>query len=308
MLRYSINRFLRSIFAIWGVVTIVFFVPRMIGDPVVIMLPIDAEEADVQLLRQDLGLDKPIVVQYGVYVSRMLVGDLGDSYLFREPALDVLLRRFPVTMQLASAAVLWAVIVGIPLGILSAVKRGTLLDSASRTFAVLGLSAPSYFTALLLILFFSVKWQIFPIRGPDTGLASLHQIILPSIALGWGVVGPIVRLTRSSMLEILDADFIAMAHMKGLPERVVLYKHALRNAIIPVFTYMSIVFASLLGGVVIIEWIFAWPGIGSAAIQGINSWDFPLVQAATILGSIAFITINYIVDISYGLVDPRIRY
>ena len=308
MIRYSSFRFLRAIFTLWGVVTIVFVIPRLVGDPAVVMAPLATEAQSIEIVRKNMGLDKPIIVQYAIYMNGILHGDLGVSYLFRTPTMGIILKRFPATLQLALSALGLAIVFGIPLGIISAVKKGTIFDTVSRTAAVLGQSMPPYWTALVLILLFCVKWQLFPIRGPDEGLANLHQLVLPSIALGWFATGPIARLTRSSMLEVLDRDYITMARMKGLKDTTVLGKHALRNAIIPVLTYLSITFGYMLGGVVIIESIFTWPGLGRTVLQGIYNWDFPLVQTATILGSSLFIFINFLVDITYGLVDPRVRY
>ena len=308
MIRYTAFRFLRALFAMWGVVTIVFILPRLAGDPVGVMAPLDTEEEALVVIRHNLGLDRPIIVQYGDYFVDLVRGDMGVSFLYQRQVVTIVREVFPATMQLALAALFWALAIGVPLGIVSAVKRGSIFDHIGRTVAVLGQSVPSYFTAILLILFFSVHWQIFPLRGPTEGLASLEQLFMPSIALGWFVTGPIARLTRSSMLEVLDSDYVTMARMKGLKERTVVVKHAFRNALIPVLTYVSITFASLLGGVVIIESIFSWPGLGRAALEAVFNWDFQMVQAVTILGSAIFIGVNFLVDITYGVIDPRVRY
>lgn len=308
MVRYTALRFLRALFAMWGVVTIVFILPRLAGDPVGVMAPLDTEQEAIDVVRSNLGLDRPIAIQYLDYFVDIARGDFGVSYLYQIPVSRKISEVFPATMQLALAALSLALFLGIPLGIISAIKRGGPIDHIGRTIAVLGQSVPSYFTAILLILFFTVRWQIFPLRGPAEGLASIEQLILPSVALGWFVTGPIARLTRSSMLEVLDSDYITMARMKGLKERSIVMKHAFRNALIPVLTYVSITFASLLGGVVIIEQIFAWPGLGRAALEAVFNWDFQLVQAVTIVGSAIFIGVNFLVDITYGVIDPRVRY
>ena len=219
-----------------------------------------------------------------------------------------MLQRFPATLQLATSAVFWGIVIGVPLGLVSAQRPGSAVDRASRSAAVLGLSVPGFLIALLLLYLFTVQWQIFPPRGPDEGLASLSELVLPSLALGLGIIGPIARLTRSSMLEVLNSEYVTMARMKGVRESVIIVKHAFRNAMIPVMTYLSLTFAALLGGVVIIESIFSWPGIGRVAISAINEFDFALIQTVTVVGSTAYIIVNYLVDVIYAVADPRIRY
>ena len=308
MVRYSLVRLVRAVLTMWGVVTLVFIIPRFIGDPVSMMAPLCTETETLDVIRKNLGLDRPVLVQYGSYMANLLRGDFGESFLYRRSITSVIGEAAPPTIQLAGAALLWSLVLGLPLGIISAVKRGTVVDHIARTFAVLGQTVPNFVTAIILILFFAVRWQVFPYRGPDVGLASLHELILPSLALGWVIAGPAARLTRSSMLEVLNSDYVTMARMKGLKERVVMIKHAFKNALLPVITFLGLQFGYLLGGVVIIETIFGWPGLGRAAAQAIFTFDFPLVQAITLLGAATFIVANYLVDISYGVIDPRVRY
>ena len=308
MLRYSVTRLFRALLTFWGVLTIVFIVPRLLGDPVVLMVPPGTDRETMEIMRHSLGLDRPIIVQYFEYLAGVFRLDFGESILFRADAMKVVLRRFPVTLQLAVAAVMWGIFIGIPLGLLSARRPGSALDHASRSGAVLGQSVPGFISAIVLLYLFTVQWRVLPPRGPDEGLASLPELILPSLALGFGIIGPIARLTRSSMLEVVNTEYITMARLKGLRERVIIGKHAFRNAIIPVMTYLSLTFAALLGGVVIVESIFGWPGIGRVAISAINEWDFSVIQAVTVVGSTAFIIVNYMVDLIYAVADPRIRH
>ena len=308
MLRYSVNRLLRALLTFWGVLTIVFVVPRLLGDPVLLMVPLGTDQETMDIMRQSLGFDRPIMVQYFEYLAGVFRLDFGESILFRTDAMKVVLRRFPATLQLAVAAVMWGIVVGIPLGLLSARRPGSAVDHTSRSAAVLGQSVPGFIAAIVLLYLFTVQWRVLPPRGPDEGLASFSELILPSLALGFGIIGPIARLARSSMLEVVNTEYITMARLKGLRERAVIGKHAFRNAISPVLTYLSLTFAALLGGVVIVESIFGWPGIGRVAISAINEWDFSVIQAVTVVGSTAFIIVNYVVDLLYAFTDPRIRY
>ena len=308
MLRYSVFRLLRALITFWGVLTIVFVIPRLLGDPIQFLVGDQADQETIEAIRRSFGLDRPIIVQYFDYLLGVLRLDFGDSILFRTDAMKIVLQRFPATLQLAVAAVIWGIVIGIPLGLLSARRPGSAIDHTSRTAAVLGQSVPGFIIAIVLLYLFSVQWRILPPRGPDEGLASLSELVLPSLALGFGIIGPIARLTRSAMLEVVNTEYITMARLKGLRERVVIGKHAFRNAMIPVMTYLSLTFAALLGGVVIVESIFLWPGIGRAAISAINEWDFFLLQAVAAVGSTAFIIVNYVVDVMYAVVDPRIRY
>jgi peptide/nickel transport system permease protein len=251
-----------------------------------------------------MGLDRPLAVQYGMFLSNVVRGDFGDSHIMGRSARDVLLERFPATLQLAGAAFLLTMVMGIPLGILSAVKRDTPLDLSGKLFAVLGIATPSFWIAIMLILLFGaiLGWL------PTYGRGGLDHFILPALVLGWSSMAGVMRLARSSMLEVLDSEYVKFARIKGLSDTIVVWKHALRNAVIPVLTFSGLTLAGLLNGSVAIEVVFAWPGIGRLMLQGISQRDFPIVQATVLAAGLFYILTALVVDILYAYVNPRIRY
>lgn len=301
--RFLAYRLMRMIVALWSVVTVVFVVMRLSGDPVPLLLPPDAPVEEMERVRADLGLDRPLLVQYGVFINHAIRGDFGRSIHFRTSAMEVVWERVPATIQLALASFLCAVVVAIPAGILSAIKRGSAYDNAVMGVALVGQAAPTFYIGIMLILVFSLWLGFFPTGGRG----DWRHVVLPAITLGAFAMASIARITRSAVLEILRADFIRTARAKGLPETWTIGKHTMRNAAIPIITIVGLQFGSLLGGAVVTETIFSWPGIGRLAIQSIYNRDYPIVQACVFLTAAVFVVLNFLVDVAYGVLDPRIR-
>jgi peptide/nickel transport system permease protein len=293
----------RMLMALWSVVTVVFIVMRLSGDPVPLLLPPDAPIAEMERLRHEMGLDRPILVQYGVFIRQAVHGDFGRSIHFRTSALAVVLERVPATLQLAFASFLCALIVAIPAGIVSAVKRGSLYDSLVMGVALVGQAAPTFYIGIMLILVFSLWLGVFP----TSGRGEWRHVVLPAVTLGAFAMASIARITRSAVLEVLRADFIRTARAKGLPEFWTIAKHTMRNAAIPIITIVGLQLGNLLGGAVVTETIFSWPGIGRLAIQSIYNRDYPIVQSCVFLTAAMFVLLNFLVDVAYGILDPRIR-
>ena len=304
MHKYILRRLLLLIPVMIGVSFIVFtmmyFTP---GDPARIMLGESAPEAEVQRLRDDLGLNDPFFVQYGRYVKNAVVNqDLGRSYVTKRPVFDEIAARFPNTLKLAALGVLVAVIIGIPVGIISATKQYSLFDNVSMVFALIGVSMPNFWQGLLLIILFSINLAWLPSSGFDTW----KHMILPAVTLGTSSAAIITRMTRSSMLEVVRQDYIRTARAKGVSERIVIYRHALKNALIPVVTVIGLEFGAFLGGAVLTETIFAINGIGRLTIDAIRQRDFPIVQGTVLVISLLFVFVNLLVDISYKFLNKRI--
>lgn len=304
MRRYAIKRILLGIATIIGVSIIIFFVSRLSGDVVHLLLPEDATKEDEIWLRAKLGLDKPIPIQYLVFVKNVARGDFGESIRYRRPAMEVVLKRLPATFELTTAAFLFSVFLGLPLGVLSATRRDLWMDRAGKIFALMGQSMPSFWLGIMAIIFFSVWLRLLP----TSGRGGIAHLILPATTLGWFSVASIMRITRSSMLDTMDSDFIKMARLKGNPEWVVVWKHSLRNALIPVVSLSGVQLAQLLGSAVITEAVFGWPGLGSLILEAVYARDYALVQSGVLVISIIFISLNLTVDLLYGFIDPRIRY
>lgn len=304
MQRYLLIRLIQSVIALWALSLAVFLSVHLTGDPALYLLGPEGTQEDYQQLKKNMGLDKPLVEQYWLFLSRAVRGDFGDSHISRRSARSVLLERLPATLQLAGTAIALTVLVGLPLGILSAVKRDTFLDLFGKLFAVLGIATPSFWIAIMLILLFGaiLGWL------PTYGNGGFSHFILPAFVLAWGSMAGLVRLVRSGMLEVLDSEYVKFARVKGLSERMVIYKHALKNAIIPALTFGGLTLAGLLNGSVVVEVVFAWPGIGRLMLQGINQRDFPIVQATVLTAGFFYIAIALLVDILYAYVNPRIRY
>ena len=302
--RYILKRLWHTVYVAVGISIISFFFIHLSGDPVMLMLPPDATKTEVETLRQQLGFNDPLYVQYGRFAARALQGDLGVSLYHRVPALSLILERLPASLELAGAAMLIAIVVSVPLGVVSAVKRGSVWDVASMLGALFGLSMPHFWLGIMLILLFSVTlgWL------PTSGRGSLAHLIMPAIALGLSLMAMFARLTRSVMLEVLNQDYVRTARAKGLAERLVIGKHALKNALIPLVTVAGMQFGFLIGGTVIIETVFAWPGVGRLVVQAIFSRDYPLVQAAVLVLAVIFVLVNLAVDLVYLYLDPRISY
>ncbi len=305
---YIASRLLQSILVVFGVSLVVFVMMRMSGDPSYLMLPMEATEADRQQFRHELGLDQPIYVQYARFVSRAVQGDFGESLYYKEPALGIVLERLPATITLAVAAMLIAVVIAVPGGIVSAVKRGTVLDNLAMIGIFIGQSMPLFWLGIMLILTLSVSLKLFPSSGIGSGLADIKFLVLPALTLGLYSTAKIARLVRAGMLDVLGHDYVRTARGKGIPERAVIIRHALKNALLPVITLLGLQVGDLLGGAVITETVFAWPGVGRLAVSAIFQRDYPIVQTAVMVTAVMFVFVNLAVDIAYTFVDPRIRY
>lgn len=303
MAGYLVGRALQTLLSMLVVISIVFVLTRLSGNPVHLLLDVNATERDQEILTHHLGLDRPLAVQYGLYVKNVALGDFGNSILTRRPVAEHIWERLPATVELGFVAMLLSVVIGVPLGVYSAVHRGGLLDGAARVFAVLGQSMPTFWLGLMLILFFGVVLGVLPAGGRG---GMLH-VILPAFTLGYFTSAAILRLTRSAMLEVLGADYIKFARLKGLPERVVLWKHGLRNALLPVVTFAVLLFVQFLGGAVVTETVFAWPGLGRLILESITTRDYPIVQAGVLVLSALYLAGNLCVDLLYGYLNPRIR-
>lgn len=304
MRQYIFKRVWQGAIAIVGALFIVFVAQRLSGDPVALMLPMDATEEDFAAMRVELGLDRPFAVQFALFFSSALRGDFGQSYLWHQPAMSLLLDRLPATLELALAGLVFAILIAVPLGVLSAAYRGGWIDNMAKLFAMLGQAMPGFWVGLLLIVVVAVELQWLPAYGRGT----LAHLILPAIALGWYPVAAMTRTLRSSMLDILESDYIRMERAIGIPERLIIWRFALRNAAVPLVTMIGVYFANMLGGAFVIEVVFAWPGVGRTVVEAVFARDFPVVQAGVVLASVVFVVVNLMVDLSYGFIDPRIRH
>jgi ABC-type dipeptide/oligopeptide/nickel transport system permease component len=302
--RYIVRRLFQSVLALLAISLLVFLMSRMTGDPTMLMLPDDASQEDIARLRRALGLDQPLTVQYWVFLSKAVQGDLGRSIKGQMPVTEMLTERLPNSLKLAAVAMGVAVLMAFPLGVVAAVKRGTAFDTVANIVAVLGQSLPQFWVGIVLIQIFAVRLRWLPVAGVGT----LWHYVLPAFTLGWFVVAGMMRLLRSSMLDILGSEFVKLARIKGVPETAVIWKHALRNAMIPVLTFGAVYLAILVTGAILVETVFAWPGIGQLIYQGIVFRDFPVVQAVVLLTAGLVIAVNMLVDILYAYLDPRIRY
>jgi peptide/nickel transport system permease protein len=303
MAGFIARRLLQGLAVLVLVATAIFFLGRLTGNPADLMLPEDATGEDRQRLIEALGLDGSLFTQYVAFISGALKGDLGTSLRMRQPAVDIFLSRLPNTLAIIPWALLLAMTVGIPLGVVAAINRGRLLDRAAGTVAVLGIAMPSFWLGIVLIFLFSVELGWLPsgrMGGPE-------HYVLPVITLGAFLTAGFMRLTRSSMLEVLDSEYVKLARIKGLSERVVIWKHCLRNALIPVLTLWGVFVGNLITGAIVTETVFAWPGVGRLTYEAVIYRDFPLLQAVIILKAILILCINLCVDILYAYVDPRIR-
>jgi len=302
--RYIVGRIVQSIVSMVVVSIVVFALVRLSGDPIQIMAPPEASQADIAAMRAYLGLDRPWAVQYGRFITRALQGDFGQSVRFRRPALDMVLERYGATLELGGLAVVIVIAVALPVGVYAAVRRGRKLDYAARAFAALGQAVPPFWLGLLLVLVFGVILHWLPTSGRGTPL----HIILPGITLGWFAVAGLMRLTRSAMLDVLGTEYVKLARIKGLPERQVIWKHAFKNAALPVITFAGLVFVALLNGSIIIETVFNWPGVGLLVIEAVDSRDYPIVQTVVLFLSAMYIGVNLMVDVLYAYLNPKIRY
>jgi peptide/nickel transport system permease protein len=304
MLNFLISRLASALIVILGVSTLVFFFLHMVpGDPVEVMLGESAQPADREALRHSLGLDQPLPLQYGHYLGQLVRLDLGTSLYTQQPITHMLAERIPATAELAVAALIVAVLIAFPLGVLAAVRKNTPWDQGAMGLSLIGVSIPNFLMGPILILLFSLWLGWFPVSGRD-GLASL---ILPAITLGTAMAAILSRMVRATLLETLDEDYIRTARAKGLSEFIVIWRHALRNALLPVITLLGLQLGVLLGGAVITEVVFSWPGLGQLTIDSIQRRDYPVVQACVLLISLSYVVVNTLTDLVYGWLDPRVR-
>ena len=307
--RYIVNRILQSIVNLIFITVLVFLLARSIGDPADVFIPDELPQEAVDAFRKRLGLDQPLYTQYWLFIKDLARGDLGTSVRGHRPVTEMLVERLPATFSLAAVAMIIAMTMGIPLGVLSAVYRDTFIDRIAKLVAFLGQSTPAFWLGIMLMLFFGVFFfqQGLP-SLPISGRGGPSTYVLPAFTMGWFVVAGLVRLTRSSMLDVLDADYVTMARAKGLSERVVIWKHALRNAMIPVLTYSGLILGGFMNGSVVVEQVFAWPGIGRMALSSVSGRDYPVIQGVVLMIGFFYIVVNLLVDILYVFVDPRIKY
>jgi ABC-type dipeptide/oligopeptide/nickel transport system permease component len=301
--QYIVKRCGYSLLSLFLLSLTIFFFVRVTGDPATLLAEPGASEADIAKIHHQFGLDQPLVVQYALFMFKLAQGDLGQSFYYQTPVFELYFSRLPNSLLLAVVAMTFSLLVGIPSGILAAVRVGTFWDSAGKLFALLGLSLPSFFVGLLMILFFTVYLGWLPSSGSGTPL----HLVMPAFALGWYFAAAHMRLTRSSMLEVLGSEYIKLARLKGLPQALVIGKHALKNALIPVLTLAGINLVLMINVAVVVETVFAWPGVGRLLYEGVSFRDFPVVQGVVILGGCMIVGVNLLVDIVYALIDPRIR-
>ncbi|MHB1684864.1 MAG: ABC transporter permease [Bacilli bacterium] len=304
MLRYILRRLLHTVFVLFGISVIVFVTVRLTGNPAAAML--QGSNPSVQAiasLEKALGLDKPYIVQYWIFIKGILSLNFGTSYVTGQAVLPMILSRMGATLMLAAGGLAVGVLIAVPVGVISAIRYGSFADLLGRGISLLGISFPNYWLATMLILIFSVDLHWFPVAGAE-GFSSL---ILPSFTLGFILAGILARLVRTSMLETMSSQYIVTAHAKGLSKWRVIVHHGLRNALLPTITFIGIQFGGLLGGVVILEDVFSWPGIGRLVLTAVNERDYPVVQASVLLLSFLYIMVNLLVDLSYAFLDPRIR-
>jgi peptide/nickel transport system permease protein len=281
----------------------IFFFVRVTGDPAALLVEPGASEADIAAIHHQFGLDRPIWVQYALFMASLLQGDLGQSFYYRTPVFELYLARLPNSLLLAAVAMAFSLLIGIPSGILASVRVGRFWDSAGKVFALLGLSLPSFWVGLVMILFFSVYLGWLPSSGSGTP----WHVIMPAFALGWYFAASHMRLTRSSMLEVLGSEYVKLARLKGLPQSLVIAKHAFKNALIPVLTLAGINLVIMISVSIVVETVFAWPGVGRLLYEGITFRDFPVVQGVVLMLGCMTVVANLVVDILYAVIDPRIR-
>ena len=303
MKRYILRRSGYCLLSLFLLSVTIFFFVRVTGDPATLLVEPGASEADIAAIHHQFGLDRPLLVQYWLFMTSLLQGDLGQSFYYQTPVFELYLDRLPNSLLLAAVAMTLSLVIGIPAGVLASVRVGGFWDSFGKMFTLLGLSLPSFLVGLVLILVFSVSlgWL------PSSGSGGILHLIMPAFALGWYFAASHMRLTRSSMLDVLGSEYIKLARMKGLPQALVIAKHAFKNALIPVLTLAGINLVIMVNVAVVVETVFAWPGVGRLLYEGISFRDFPVVQGTVILGGFMIVIVNLLVDILYAVIDPRIR-
>lgn len=313
MQRYILSRLVQSLLILFGVLCIVFFMLQMTGDPVSLMVSRNTSPEQMERLREEMGFNRPMIVQFADFATDAVRGDFGTSIRHKQPAMKLILERLPATVELASVSLLISMIIGITLGLLGGSNPGSIWDTIARGAGLIGQTIPNFWLALILIIIFSVNLGWFPTFGRDTwhflGIRlPTRSVILPAFSLGLFTMGQLVRFTRSAVLEIRSEDYVRTAYSKGLPDKRIYVKHILRNASIPLISIIGVQFGYLLSGSIYIETIFSWPGLGNLLAEAIGNRDFALVQAIAFFTSVVVVTLNMLTDIAYGLADPRIRY
>lgn len=303
MKQFILRRTAYSLLSLFLLSVTIFFFVRVTGDPAVLLVEPGASQADIAAIHKQFGLDRPYIVQYWYFMTSLFQGDLGKSFYYQTPVMSLYMDRLPNSLLLAFVAMALSLAIGIPAGILASVQVGGFWDGFGKLFTLLGLSLPSFLVGLLTILVFSVYLGWLPSSGAGTPL----HLIMPAFALGWYFAASHMRLTRSSMLEVLNSEYIKLAKLKGLPQRLIIAKHAFKNALIPVLTLAGINLVIMVNVAVVVETVFAWPGIGRLLYEGITFRDFPIVQGVVILGGAMIVLVNLVVDILYAVIDPRIR-
>ena len=303
MKQFVIRRIGYCVLSLFLLSLTIFFFVRVTGDPATLLVEPGASPADIAAIHHQFGLDRPLIVQYALFMGSVLTGDLGQSFYYRTPVLELYWSRLPNSVMLATAAMAFSLLIGIPSGILASVQVGRFWDNAGKVFALLGLSLPSFWVGLVMILVFSVYLGWLPSSGSGTPL----HLIMPAFALGWYFAASHMRLTRSSMLEVLGSEYVKLARLKGLPQSLVIAKHAFKNALIPVLTLAGINFVIMISVAVVVETVFAWPGVGRLLYEGIAFRDFPVVQGTVLMLGAMTVIVNLVVDVLYAVIDPRIR-
>jgi peptide/nickel transport system permease protein len=304
MTRYIVRRLLQMVPVLFGLTLLIFVVLHLRGDPVMQFVPPDASPEDIEIIRRAYGFDRPLGEQYLSFMVRAIQGDFGESFRYRQPALPLVLERVPATLMLTLVSLVIAWVIALPTGVISALRQDSALDLAATSVSVLGRAMPNYWLGIMLILIFSVQLRVLPVSG--TG--DWRHLVLPAATLGVSVATTLTRLIRSSMLEVIRQEYVTTARSKGLSERVIVYRHVLRNSLISVITVFGLQTGWLLGGAVIVEQVFAWPGMGRLMLQAVYTRDMAIVQAGVFVSALIIMGINLLVDISYTLLDPRIRY
>ena len=304
MQKYIVKRFFQALIALFFLSIVIFIMGRLSGNPCDLLLPDEAGEEEFILCAKHLKLDRPIWIQYEIWITDVLKGNFGRAYVTGKPVIELIQQRFPNSIKLGLVSMIFTTIISLPLGLISAVKKDTPIDTASKVVAVLGQSLPSFWLGIMLIWIFAVELRLLPVAG----IGNWKYYVMPVMTMGWWTVAAQARLLRSSMLEVLDSEFVKLARIKGVSEAAVIYKHTFRNALIPVTTFMGLHFAHVITQAMIAEVVFAWPGLGRLLYDAIKYRDFPIVQAVILLMTTVTIGVNLIVDIIYAYIDPRIRY
>jgi len=303
--KYIVKRSIHALITMFVVSMVVFMIVRLSGDPVLLLVPDEAPAEDYDEMRRLLRLDEHITVQYVIWMRQVLTGDLGESTTQRLPVSTLIIERFPATLQLTALAFTFTLLLGLPIGVYAAAHRGGALDFLARGFAVFGQATPNFWMGIVFIMIFAVWLGWLPAAGREGGIKFL---ILPAVTIGWFPVAGVMRLTRSSMLEVLSSEYVKLARVKGVRESMVLWKHAFKNAALPVLTYTALIIVFMVRGSVIVETVFAWPGVGRLVLEAVYNRDFPIVQAVVLLFASFFISANLVVDITYAYLNPKIRY